>query len=919
MRKKPLRILATLILLVSLVPFTAGQASQPSASPTPSPQTDPSEEGPLGGRENLPNPAFSQLYGDLPSGSNWYNPPLSAFFPTSAGTLALKIIQVAAGLSHTCVLTEAGGIKCWGDNFEGKLGNGTIIDSFVPTDVVGLQSGVVAISASYKHTCALLNTGGMKCWGRNWHGELGDGTTNYAVEPVDVVGLSSGVKAISAGGFHTCALLDTGGVKCWGANWHGQLGNDTKDESHVPVDVVNLGSPAVFIATGKYHTCAIIDAGFTKCWGYNMYGQLGINSYEDKAVPNKVLNLKGIAVAIHGGEFHTCALTSLGSVMCWGDNSQGQVGDGSGMTWPYPTTVPGLESGVTDIQVGEFHNCARMQDGTLKCWGKNWAGQLGDGTQIMRPTPTDTLSLGGKVLSFSTGDSHTCAILDTNQLNCWGSNSFGQIGDGTSALHLQPVDVYGLTQGIKAIASGAMHTCALTDSGTVKCWGSNEFGQLGDGTNVSSLVPLDVKGLDEGVTAIAAGDFHTCAAIGNEVRCWGYNGYGQVGDGSRVNRNTPQVVSGISSPVTVLALGSNHSCALLQDATVIKCWGRGNNGQLGYGGKDDFAGAVRVKNLDGLGFSSLSAGERHTCASTLNGAVKCWGFNGTGQLGNGTSVMSTLPVDVLNINSEAARVISGESHNCALLFTGGIRCWGDNTYSQLGDGSFTQQWVPIDIPGFSSGVVDLTAGAFHTCVQLNTGQVMCWGLNQMGQLGDGTTLLRATAMGVSGLTDTVASLEAGSYETCALSSAGGIKCWGTNANGQVGDGSVPWQLTPLAVRNLLVPNAAINFQSGQPGSFFAVTAVNLTPNVTAVISVNGVLLSPDLTTDAGGNLAFQLDTTDADPGSYTLTLDADDRFNLVFTLSSNAPLRAQTGSGPVYQLPSGITLTPSAYIPLCVK
>ena len=910
----------TLTLVLGLLFLAIADIPQPSwaAEPTP-PVSETPDEGPLDGTEGEANPLYPALVGDHPEDPDWYQLPPSAFEPSRSNVPAAGVEQVVGGLGHTCALTTSGGVKCWGDNWEGKLGDGSIVNSYTPVDVVGLTSGVVAISSSHKHTCALTDTGAMKCWGRNWHGELGDGTTDYRVTPVDVYGLSGGVKGIAVGGFHTCALLVDGNIKCWGANWHGQVGDDSKDERHLPVYVVGLGAPAIAITAGKYHTCALLETGGVQCWGYNMYGQLGNNSQVDRPVPQDVVWLDDNVQAITAGENHSCALSTSGTVLCWGNNAEGEIGNGNIDMQLTPILIESLGEGNLAIQAGMRFTCAITGSGTVKCWGENWAGQLGDGGQTGQLTPVDVTGLPANVTNLGAGDSHTCVVLATQGLMCWGSNSYGQIGNGESAVRSQPVDVVGLTNGILTIVSGGMHSCALTTGGAVKCWGNNKFGQLGNDTMVDSTTPVDVWGLDHGVAAITAGGFHTCAAYENEVRCWGYNEYGQVGDGSRVTRLIPQTVSGIANPVSALAGGSNHTCALMSESQKLKCWGQNKNGQLGNGSKVDSAGAVTVEGVDGLRFSSLTAGDRHTCASTLNGKVLCWGLNQAGQLGDGTTEIRTLPVYVVNITNEIAQVTAGDSHTCGMTFGGGVKCWGDNTYGELGDGGTYRSLTPVITNGLGGTVINLTAGQFHTCAVLADNSVQCWGNNQAGQLGDGTTFMRISPTYVTGLSYPVAMLDGGAATTCAVTIYGGAKCWGSHANGQIGDGTIPWTLTPSEVSGLMNPVVTINYLDGQPGSFFTIYGENLPSEVTVTIKVNNIILSPSTLTDSDGRLVILLDTMLADPGSYVITVLVGKGYNLSFRLDDSAPYRPQEGSGMIIPIPGDIALTWAIYLPWGAK
>lgn len=372
--------------------------------------------------------------------------PKVPFFATELSKAAVPVAAVSqrlsAGGAHTCALSSAGGVKCWGSGFEGQLGNDSLNGRFIPVNVVGLGDEISAITSGDLHSCALDGSGGVKCWGSSRL--TGSGIINNGRSaPVDVVGLRSGVVSIDAGRSYTCALTNAGGVKCWGANFAAQLGNNSTDDSLVPVDVVGLSSGVIAISAGGDHTCALTSSGSVKCWGSNFSGQLGNNTKVDSLVPVDVVGISGDAVAISVGGSHTCALTKAGGVMCWGYNSLGQLGNNTTNS-SIPVGVRGLGSDIAAITTGASHSCALTRTGAVKCWGSN--------------------------------------------------NDLGQFFGSSNTGSFVPVDVEGLNSGVAAISAGNSHTCVLTNVGGIKCWGYNESGQLGNNTNTNSTTPVNVVG-----------------------------------------------------------------------------------------------------------------------------------------------------------------------------------------------------------------------------------------------------------------------------------------------------------------------------------------------------------------------------------------------------------------------------------------
>jgi hypothetical protein len=354
----------------------------------------------------------------------------------TTASLAATASQVAAGANHTCALTTAGGVVCWGWNYFGQLGSGTTTWSeLTPVPVNGLESGVTAIAVGgWGHTCALTTAGGILCWGVNDAGQLGDGTTTNRSTPTPVTGLGSGVSAIAAGWKYTCALKTSGGVVCWGENSYGQLGDGTKTMRATPTPVSGLSTGAVGIAAGGVHTCAAVVGGAVVCWGWNYHGQLGDGTTTDRLTPAVVSGLGSGVSALAAGDAHTCALTGGGAIACWGANDSGQIGDGTATDRSSSTPVSGLAAGAKALSAGGNRSCALMTAGGVVCWGAN--------ASPLAPVTVPGLERG--VTAITVGFYHACAVKSVGAVLCWNENSDGQLGDGTTTSRLTPGRVIGL-------------------------------------------------------------------------------------------------------------------------------------------------------------------------------------------------------------------------------------------------------------------------------------------------------------------------------------------------------------------------------------------------------------------------------------------------------------------------------------------
>jgi alpha-tubulin suppressor-like RCC1 family protein len=715
----------------------------------------------------------------------------------ATGTEARPVTpQLAAGQGHTVALLADGTVRTWGENVKGQLGNGTTTDRSVPGVVAGLGR-VVAVAAGAGHSVALLADGTVRTWGENTYGQLGDGTTTDRLTPVTVSGLG-GVIAIAAGDVHTLALLADGTVRAWGYNGHGRLGVSTPTTTNsTPVTVSGLFR-VVAIAAGAGHSVALLGDGTVKTWGYNWKGQLGNGTTVNSITPVTVSGLSG-ATAITAGDNHTVALLANGTAMAWGYNSTGQLGDGTTTDRLTPVAVYGL-AGAVAIAAGDRHTVASLANGTVRAWGSNAYHQLGDGTTTNRLTPVTVSELSGVVAIDAGGvganheGGYSVALLADGAVRAWGDNGVGQLGDGTLISRATPAAVNGLgAAGVTAIAGGIDHTVALLTDGTIKTWGSNANGQLGDGTTTNRSLPVTVTALGGPATAIAAG-YHSVALLASGmVRSWGLNTYGQLGDGTLNDRSTPTSVFSLGQ-VVALAAGEYHTVALLSNGTV-KSWGLNNHGQLGDGTNTNRNTPVTVAGLTGV--IAIAAGNNHTVALLADGTVKTWGYNNYGQLGDGTVTERWTPVAVFGQGLPVAAIAAGDDHTVVRVADGAVQAWGHNTSGQLGNGTFSNGTAPLAVNSLGGSAAAVAAGGYHTMARMSDGTVKTWGDNWVGQLGDGTTTNRSTPVAVSGLSLPVAAIAAGYDHTLVRMADGTVKAWGRNISGQMGDATTVDRWTPV--------------------------------------------------------------------------------------------------------------------------
>ncbi len=718
---------------------------------------------------------------------------------------------MAAGSSHACLLRDDGVVSCWGRNDDGELGDGTTTPHSLPTPVKGLTTAK-AIATGESHSCAVLENGGVSCWGANDAGQLGSagGASRMPVAVPDV----TGAIAVAAGAAFSCAVISDGTVRCWGDNSMGQLGDGGDATSGRRATPVFALTGVRTLSAHWQHACATRDDETLWCWGDNSMGQLGDGSFTVRAQPVRALGLAAVT-DVATGRAHTCAATRADGLFCWGNNNVGQLGRDAPGPIALPTLVPIVTNPIA-VAAGATHTCAIRQGGATLCWGGNPSGQLGDGSLSTVPIPVPVVGLG-PMTAIVAGGAFSCGRAADGATFCWGDDRYGELGLGTAMLRTRPARVVGIEKAT-SLAAGAAHTCvvagasgvgASATTSRVSCWGANQAGQLGDATMNDRAHPASIKG-EIDATRLAAGRAHSCAVTSDgALWCWGRAGSGQLGPARNVDTPQPTPVAlGGRALVSDAAAGDAYTCATLADHTAL-CFGANGDGQLGDGTTKDrptpaavLAGATALGAID-----TLVAGAAHACARLTDGGLRCWGRGTDGQLGVGTTMSAALPLTPTLGNGAAARLAAGAAHTCAVDDNvGGVWCWGRGAEGQLGVGPVgvgqpvtdADTRAPLAVPGLANARA-LATGAAHTCAVTSDHTVLCWGANAFGELGDGTTTDRATPTPVVGLTE-VEELAAGDAHTCARRTDGTTWCWGADTSGQLGDDAVLTHNTPQLAR-----------------------------------------------------------------------------------------------------------------------
>ncbi len=543
------------------------------------------------------------------------------------------------------------------------------------------------------------------------------------------------------------------------------------------------------ISLGATSACAVESAGTILCWGKNTNGQLGNGLTVDSKTPVRVIGITD-AIAVSVGGATACAILADSSVSCWGSGANGQFGDGTtnGSLSPKPIGL----SNVKSLSVGTTSSCAVIQDSSVKCWGDNFWGQSGMGSVGGIRTITAVLGLSG-VASVSVQGGAVCVVLEDGQVKCWGSNKYLILGTTSLSYSTRPLALTNIS-GVSTIALGLKNACAVLRSGFVKCWGDNASGQLGDGTNLNSAYPLVIPDIQNALM-VSVGGLSACANLADgTVKCWGSNSWGQLGDGTTTASSTPTKVVGLNDSVQV-ALSPNTSgsvCSVSWDASTY-CWG--GDELLFANGLSLTESLLPVATL--LETRAVEATEssltvKWVSALTENvGALV--GYSVRYQAGDASSWNS------LEIPLGAGRSVHLEGLQPGTRYHLEIRAL-DGTgvprimaiYSTTLGG---EERMPLTFGR------QVSSGTSFSCAVLDDGRVQCWGQNNKGQLGDGTHKSSMQPVTVSEISS-ARKVSAGRDSACAVLDSGAIQCWGSNTYGILGGDLVLYSAIPETVQGI---------------------------------------------------------------------------------------------------------------------
>jgi alpha-tubulin suppressor-like RCC1 family protein len=760
--------------------------------------------------------------------------------PVQVFGISSSAVAVACGFYYTAVLLADGTVRTFGQNF-GNLGVNDTTTRQTPVQVFGISSSATAVACGFANTTVLLADGSVRTFGSSGYGQLGLGDTTNRLTPVESITLPARTLAgsVGAGFYHTAVVLRDGTVRTFGRNTYGELGVGDTTSRLMPVQVIGL-STATAVAGGRYHTAVLLANGTIRTFGYNNIGQLGVNDITNRLTPVQVFGISSSAVAIASRFYHTAVLLVDGTVRTFGINGNGQLGVNDTTNRSTPVQVFGISSSASAVACGNRFTTVLLTDGTVRTFGQNAQGQLGVNDNTERSTPVQVWGISSSATAVACGFYHTAVLLADGTVRTFGFNGSGQLGVNDTTSRMTPVTVLNITSAT-AIACGRRDTVILLADGTVRTFGQNDSGQLGVNDTTDRSTPVQVFGISSSATAIATSGYYSIVVLADgTVRTFGNNAYGGLGLNDTTSRQTPVQVVAISATVSVtpaptafltsaatsitlaasggqiwtssatgparttsvsIGCGWYNSAVILVDGTV-RIFGKNNTGQLGVNDTTNRLTPVQVLNITSA--TAVAGGNLHTAVLLADGTVRTFGYNFFGLLGVDDTTQRLTPVQVFGISSSATAVACGQYHVAVLLADGTVRTFGSNDQGRLGiNVAGGSRQTPVQVFGISSSATAIACGRYLSAVLLADGTVRTFGDNSRGQLGinvSGGT--RQTPVQVFGISSSATAITCGYEHAAVLLADGTVRTFGRNDQGQLGVGDTTDRLTPVQVLNI---------------------------------------------------------------------------------------------------------------------